>query len=294
MPARQLKALIVDADAIVCRTLAFALGKEEFACAQAANGDEALAKLHAERFDLVVTDLKMPGKHGHALAVEILADKNRPVIVVHSSLDEPRLVKDLLARGVDDFIPKPTNYGAFAAKIKTLVERRRLAAEGIEKTAESNSGPASIEPGGPRPPTTLQAASLSESEMQEVIQGGCLRPAASGTIERRSVGRRPYPKIELLAPCGPKGLPNPSMFHEVLCHEISTTGISFFLPRPPGFEAAVITLGKSLDKISMLIRVVHCTEQDDTGRQRFVVGGEFERRIFNRELRGGHPAVQTV
>lgn len=135
---------------------------------------------------------------------------------------------------------------------------------------------------------------ILESEMQEVLQGGHLHPAAPVTVERRAVERRPYPKTELLAPCGPGGLPHPSMFHEVLCHEISTAGISFFLPRPPAFQSAVITLGKSTDKVSMLIRVVHCTEYDETGRQRYLVGGHFEGRVSGRELRGDYPAAHPV
>jgi CheY-like chemotaxis protein len=327
MSTQQLKALVVDDDSIVRRMLVFALGKEEFACSQAADGVEALAKLHGERFDLLVTDLQMPGKHGHALAVEILAGENRPVIVVHSSLDDPRLVKDLMARGVDDFIQKPTNYGAFAAKIKAVIQRRKSesqdggtgssrpdpqlgttsAPERIEKpagiagkagaspvSAESESGHAGIGHGGPQSPLTPETALILESEMLEVLQGGHLKPAAPATVERRSVERQPYLKTELLAACSPGELPSPSMFREVVCHEICTTGISFFLPRPPGFQLAVITLGKSTDKISMLIRVVHCTEHDDTGHQRYLVGGQFERRVSSRELRGGHPAVHAV
>lgn len=46
MSSQQLRALIVDDDSIVRRTLEFALGKEGFSCSQAADGVEALARLH--------------------------------------------------------------------------------------------------------------------------------------------------------------------------------------------------------------------------------------------------------
>ncbi|MDA1053374.1 MAG: HDOD domain-containing protein [Planctomycetota bacterium] len=39
-------------------------------------------------------------------------------------MDDPRLTKDLISRGVDDIVYKPTNYAAFAAKVKGLVIHR--------------------------------------------------------------------------------------------------------------------------------------------------------------------------
>jgi hypothetical protein len=127
---------------------------------------------------------------------------------------------------------------------------------------------------------------LSAGEVREVLQGGHLK-LAPPPIERRSAERWPHPTSELLAACDQGGgLPTVSMFREVLCYELSAVGISFFLPRPPSFQAAVITLGKSTDEVSMLIHVVHCTEYEATGRKRYLVGGKFERRVSGRELAG--------
>ena len=105
MTIPQFKALVVDDDPIARRTVGYALGQENFSCAYAANGTDAMARLSGECFDLVVTDLRMPHKHGHQLATELLAGQQVPVIVVHSSIDDPRLTKDLMQRGVDVNIP---------------------------------------------------------------------------------------------------------------------------------------------------------------------------------------------
>jgi CheY-like chemotaxis protein/HD-like signal output (HDOD) protein len=121
---QQFKALVVDDDPIARRTVCFALGKEDFSCAFASDGDDALKRLTAEHFDVVVTDLRMPNKHGHALVTELRARENCPIVVVHTSVDDPRLTKDLMTRGVDDIVYKPANYAAFAAKTKALVQRR--------------------------------------------------------------------------------------------------------------------------------------------------------------------------
>ncbi len=83
-------------------------------------------KLSQSDFDLLVTDLCMPRKHGHALALEILNRPSAPIIVVHSSVENPKLIKDLMIRGVDDVISKPTDYRLFAVKVKGLTIRRRF------------------------------------------------------------------------------------------------------------------------------------------------------------------------
>jgi HD-like signal output (HDOD) protein/CheY-like chemotaxis protein len=140
-----LKALVVDDDPIARRTVGFALVQEGLQCAFANDGEEALRQIALDKFDLVVTDLRMPNKHGHALTIELLERPNPPVVVVHSSVDDPRMTKDLMARGVDDIIYKPANYVAFAAKAKALVLRRRqlsakLGAGDSESTSDRLAG----------------------------------------------------------------------------------------------------------------------------------------------------------
>lgn len=125
MEAQQFSALIVDDDFISQQAVGIALGQQDFSCAYAWDGDDALRRIAAEKFDLIVTDLRMPNKNGHALVVDLLALDTPPVIVVHSSVDNPRLTKDLMERGIDDIIYKPTNYEAFANKVTVLVQRRK-------------------------------------------------------------------------------------------------------------------------------------------------------------------------
>ncbi len=229
---------------------------------------------------------------------------------------------------VDEFIQKPTNYEVFAAKIRMLVQCRGKTklqavatdadrpdpqpeatplANRSEKTkdltgggagpsaapAESESGHAGAQPNGLQSPATPEVASLSEREVQEALKVARVE-WFPGKIEQRSAKRWPYPASELLAACGQGKLPNRSMFREVVCHDLSTTGISFFLPHPPGFRLAVITLGNSTDKTAMLIRVVHSTGHDATGHNRYLVGCQFVRRVSSRELSGSHPVVPTV
>ena len=119
------RALVIDGEpplrSLVCR----ALNREGFACDATGDGLEAKRLIASNRYDLVVTDLRIPKRHGHALAAELLGRPQRPVVAILTGLLEPRLAGDLIARGVDCFECKPVNYELFAAKLAALVWRRR-------------------------------------------------------------------------------------------------------------------------------------------------------------------------
>ncbi len=137
MSSAPFRALIVDDEVVVRKMLIFALSQENFVCDSANDGEEALTKLPGHDFDLVITDLRMPNKHGYALANELLDRPLSPIVVVHSSIDNPNLIKDLMSRGVDDIVCKPASYKWLAAKLKGLAIRRRIQREqqrqGIEE-----------------------------------------------------------------------------------------------------------------------------------------------------------------
>jgi CheY-like chemotaxis protein len=107
--------LVVDDDADIRETLADILAVAGFVVTLAANGREALDRLHEAAFDLVVLDLMMPVMTGWEFREEQLRDPavaDVPVIVVSAA----RSPKPLPAAA---FLPKPFDLDA----ILTLVER---------------------------------------------------------------------------------------------------------------------------------------------------------------------------
>ena len=118
-------ALIADDDSIVCQILNFALSQVGFQCDTARDGATAERMIFERDYDLVVVDLVMPNKNGHALSVTILEQKVATSIIVHTCVDQTAITKDLIFRGVDDVILKPTNYELMASKALRLVQRKR-------------------------------------------------------------------------------------------------------------------------------------------------------------------------
>ncbi len=118
------RALVVDDETATRELTIRALSYEGFSCNPATDGYVAEQRLSQGHYDLVVTDLKMPNKNGHALVVELLQKQTRPAVVVLTGVLEPRLAKDLISRGVDAIEFKPVDYALFAAKTKAIVIRR--------------------------------------------------------------------------------------------------------------------------------------------------------------------------
>jgi len=115
-----------------------ALLSQGISCDVATNGLEAEAKLREAAFDIVIVDLRMPGKHGYALIRDLLMGERRPVIIVYTSILEPRLACDLLERGVDDILFKPIEGSVLVAKIVAVWRHRvlgRSSASRVERTS---------------------------------------------------------------------------------------------------------------------------------------------------------------
>jgi DNA-binding NtrC family response regulator len=100
-----------------------------FQVSEASSGEEALDKLTAFAFDLVVTDLRLPGADGVAV---LEAARQRypdiPVIIV-TGYGTVRDAVETIKRGAADFITKPFQFDALLHVLQIALERQRLRAE---------------------------------------------------------------------------------------------------------------------------------------------------------------------
>lgn len=118
------RALVVDDERVIREAVARSMSAESFQVETASDGQEALAKIQENHYDLIVTDLRMPNKHGYAMITEVLQADDPPHIVVLTGIAEPRLVKDLISRGVLDVVQKPVDFRVFAVKMQAIFQRR--------------------------------------------------------------------------------------------------------------------------------------------------------------------------
>jgi DNA-binding NarL/FixJ family response regulator len=139
--SKQYRALVVDDELMVRQATMRALSRASFRCESAADGAMAREMAGQGRYDVVVTDLRMPGSNGHQLAVDLLALPNRPAVVILTGVMEPKLANDLKIRGVDEIFFKPVNYDVFAKQVSAVVNRRAPEVGSDSSHSENNAGP---------------------------------------------------------------------------------------------------------------------------------------------------------
>lgn len=98
-------------------------------------------------------------------------------------------------------------------------------------------------------------------------------------IDRRGAERREYPVHEQIAPYQ-DAIPASSDFEQVLCHDLSTSGISFFRARPMNAgDKLVVSLSQNLPTIFMAATVMHCRPTIVNGEDLYQVGCRFDQQM---------------
>ncbi|WP_107850360.1 response regulator [Oceanimonas marisflavi] len=119
--------LIVEDDDITRDCLADYFRQEQYKVHCAASAEEAEQRLQAEPVDLVLLDIRLPGKDGLTLTREIRAQADTGIILVTSRQDEIERIIGLEC-GADEYVSKPFNPRELLARTKNLARRVRAAA----------------------------------------------------------------------------------------------------------------------------------------------------------------------
>ncbi len=120
--------LVVDDDSMNRMMLGFGLQAEGHTYATADDGQQALERLQAERFDLVLLDIVMPRLDGYEVLARMKGDhalRHIPVIMI-SALDEIESVVRCIEMGAEDYLPKPFDPVLLRARIGACLEKKRL------------------------------------------------------------------------------------------------------------------------------------------------------------------------
>ena len=120
------KILVVDDEDIIRESLSYILRKEKYEVAEAANGKIAFEMLRETSYDLVITDIEMPGMKGIELLNEIRKMNMQTSTIVITAYGSMETAIAALRSGASDYILKPVEFDELLIKVKKLFEVRDL------------------------------------------------------------------------------------------------------------------------------------------------------------------------
>jgi two-component system KDP operon response regulator KdpE len=115
--------LVVDNDPQIRRMMRTTLIAEGFEISDAKDGTEAVERMRAEKFDLVLLDINMPGMNGIETC-KMLSSGSDVSIIMLSVRSAERDKTEALEAGADDYITKPFSTPELLARIRAALRRK--------------------------------------------------------------------------------------------------------------------------------------------------------------------------
>jgi DNA-binding response OmpR family regulator len=120
------KVLIIEDEPELAKSMIDYLSGQQYTCELASNYDQALVKISAYQYDCILLDIMLPGGSGMQILDQLKSqNKQEGVIIISakSSLDDR--IKGL-ELGADDYLAKPFHLSELAARIFSVIRRRKF------------------------------------------------------------------------------------------------------------------------------------------------------------------------
>jgi DNA-binding response OmpR family regulator len=120
-----MKLLIVEDEHLIARFVASGLRSEGYTTAVSPDGDDACARLAGEEWDLVILDLRLPGRSGFEVLRALAAAGNDTPVLVLSARSSTDVKVAALEAGATDYLAKPFAFDELVARVRALLRRHR-------------------------------------------------------------------------------------------------------------------------------------------------------------------------
>ncbi len=129
------KVLVVDDDPVVCKSFDRVLTSKGYAVITAASGEEALRKLNEEKYDIVYSDIRMPGMSGLEVAENLKARRPWTPVVIITGYGTDIAEERAKAAGVASFLHKPLSPEMIEGSVRDVLARPAAALEPVVAAA---------------------------------------------------------------------------------------------------------------------------------------------------------------
>jgi CheY-like chemotaxis protein len=138
---KKLKILVVDDEITVCKSIRQAIVSEEYEVDMALSGEEALKKTDANGYDLVITDLMMPGISGLDLLKSLKETRPDIIIIMVTGYPTIKTAVESVKRGAFDYLPKPFTPAELRGLVSRALKKAAVEGRGEEKAQEPRIPP---------------------------------------------------------------------------------------------------------------------------------------------------------
>ena len=113
------KILLVEDEESLCLLYEEELAKAGYTVISVCDAETALEKLKKDTFDLIITDIRMPGMNGVELITQIMGLRKDTPIIINSAYQSYK--EDFMTWAADAYIVKSSSLDELVSKIKELI-----------------------------------------------------------------------------------------------------------------------------------------------------------------------------
>jgi two-component system sensor histidine kinase/response regulator len=123
------KILIIDDEKIVLKSCLRILRRENYVIDTAVSGEEGLRRTEEESYDIVITDLMMPGIDGMKVLEVLRAKKPEITVIIFTGFATVESARKALKMGAFDYIPKPFTSAELRNVVSNAIKAREESSE---------------------------------------------------------------------------------------------------------------------------------------------------------------------
>ncbi|MCX7981423.1 MAG: sigma-54 dependent transcriptional regulator [Syntrophales bacterium] len=165
------KILVIDDDEIACEFLQEALSSEGYRVKYFTSARRALEEESLSSYDLLISDIKMPGMDGIAFLREVKKNWPEMPVILVTAFGTLETTMEALRIGAWDYISKPFSPDAIRKLVKKVLDMRQLHAHQKEKRGEKSDTPQFIGSSAVMVEFYKQIARVADSDVSILIEG---------------------------------------------------------------------------------------------------------------------------
>ncbi len=123
--------LVIDDEERMCKILQVALQGDGVRVATAPNAEVGLAAFERQPFDVVITDLKMPGADGLQVLERVKQRSPQTEVILMTAYATAQTAVEAMKKGAYDYVIKPFEMDELRLKVRHILEKKRLVCENV-------------------------------------------------------------------------------------------------------------------------------------------------------------------